>query len=165
MKLYGWIFLAMMAGVHLLAWGVYGKAEPEQALHLLVFLCPMLCGAFLVWFFTCNRPWVWLPPLLLLATQIEITASSRSSPRSSLWQHYLDTSFERPIGSWEAFFAGLVLLFLMLCLLAVTAFLTAEVHGWFSGQGKGAGFRFWMTVERDMSHWEKQHGKETTKGP
>ena len=165
MKLDGWIFLALMAGAHLLALGVYGKEEPEAALHLLVFLCPMLCGAFLVRFFFVNRSWSWLPPMLLLGTQIGFSTSPRSRPRSSLWNHYLNATFERQVGGWEAFFAGLVLLLLVVLLSAVTAFLTAEVHGWMTGRGRGAGWRFWVAVERSFTRWETHNTKGPAHGP
>ncbi|MEN3942270.1 hypothetical protein WJU23_13310 [Prosthecobacter sp. SYSU 5D2] len=161
MKLDGWIFLALMTGVHLLAWGVYGKAEPEPALHLLVFLCPVLCGAFLVRFFEHQRSSAWLPPVLLLVTQIGFSTSPRSRPLSSLWNQYLDAAFERQVGGWEAFFAGMVLLLLMVLLAAISAFLTAEVHGWLTGRGAGAGWRFWVAVERSFTRWEKQTAKQS----
>ena len=155
MKLFGWLFLALLAVIQLIAWVVFGKAQATAALALCVFPGSVVCGAAFVWFFYSDRGWLWLPLMLLVVIQVEVSHSSRYAPHSALLDHAMSSIFDRKIAAGETDIASYVLLAVMFILAGVSAYVCAEIYGLSTGRKDVQGKIFFRDVGRAFAQWDK----------
>jgi len=154
MKLFGWLFLALLVAFQLIGWFGFGRSAACTALWVIVIPSSLVSGAAFFGYFFWSRSWVWLPPVLLTFIQIDVSYSGRTTPGSALLSHAMAQFLDRKVGGVEAHFGSAVLLFGMIFLATVAAFCTAEIYRLYTGQGERGGMALIRGAGHALTHWD-----------
>lgn len=162
MKLLGWLLLVISAGCYLAA-RLWMHSPPGLAYLLALAGClSVLCGVAFFALFFAHRAGAIAAPLLLTAIQIELTYSSRTLPQSSPLARALTDHLERPVGAWENYYAGWLLLFAMMLSAVAAVWLAGTGASLLTGKAEWSGKEMLRAVLKSLTQWEKAN---QTNGP
>ncbi|SKA84606.1 hypothetical protein SAMN02745166_01030 [Prosthecobacter debontii] len=165
MRFLGVSFLIVAAIIHLIGRALVTENLILPLFSLWVIGVSLLCGASFFALFFPRRSLCLVALLTLVGIQIDLTYSSKWAPLSSPFDHAMNHTLGRPIGSWESYYGSWILLAIMLLIGLASSWLTGTMIYLRTGQDEHRGNAFLKAVEQALTRWEKEQDTPKSDAP